>query len=242
MPIKNEIGNTYGYLTVIERAKNNKDGRAQWLCQCKCGNQIVVRSDSLRSGHTTSCGCKRAEILRQSGLNQKKDLVGKTFGYLTVIDDDGTRSNNGEVKWLCECSCGQRVYVTTGNLTRKKDGTISCGCKKSRGEAAIIKSLIALQIPFISQKRFDTCIFPETNRQLVFDFYLPEQRLCIEYDGIQHFEEVKNDFFDFEAIQKRDVYKDQWCKENNITLVRIPYTKLEDITPENMQAIIDRYW
>lgn len=38
MPLKNEIGNTYGYLTVIARAENTKEGRAQWLCQCKCGN------------------------------------------------------------------------------------------------------------------------------------------------------------------------------------------------------------
>lgn len=28
MALKNEIGNTYGYLTVIERAPNNKEGRA----------------------------------------------------------------------------------------------------------------------------------------------------------------------------------------------------------------------
>lgn len=32
MAIKNEIGNIYGYLTVLERAENTKDGRAQWLC------------------------------------------------------------------------------------------------------------------------------------------------------------------------------------------------------------------
>ena len=42
MAIKNEIGNIYGYLTVIERAENSSDGRARWKCKCKCGNESVV--------------------------------------------------------------------------------------------------------------------------------------------------------------------------------------------------------
>lgn len=240
------VGQKYGRLTVLSEAEKIRtpNGRSHvtWLCECECGKQIVVRSDCLRNGHTTSCGCKKLERTIEMGKNQKKDLIGQTFGYLTVIKDSGLRTTRGEIKWTCKCICGQEINVISTNLTRKKEGTISCGCKKSRGEAAIIKSLIALQIPFISQKKFDTCIFPDTGHQLVFDFYLPEQNLCIEYDGVQHFEEVKKDFFDFDTIQKRDKYKNQWCKENNIPLVRIPYTELENISPENMEAIIRRYW
>jgi len=59
--IKNEIGNTYGYLTVIERAPNNKDGRAMWKCRCKCGNEVIVLGKHLRSGNTKSCGCYQKE-------------------------------------------------------------------------------------------------------------------------------------------------------------------------------------
>ena len=54
--VKDETGNTYGYLTVISRAPN-KDGRAMWNCKCKCGNEIVVMGKHLRSGNTKSCGC-----------------------------------------------------------------------------------------------------------------------------------------------------------------------------------------
>lgn len=57
MGLKNELGNTYGYLTVIARAENTKEGRAQWLCRCKCGNEVVVLGKHLRSGNTKSCGC-----------------------------------------------------------------------------------------------------------------------------------------------------------------------------------------
>ena len=46
--LKNEIGNEYGYLTVIARADNDKNGRAKWLCKWRCGNQVEVLGKSLR--------------------------------------------------------------------------------------------------------------------------------------------------------------------------------------------------
>lgn len=247
MPKKIDLtGQKYGLLTVLSEAEKIRtpNGRSHvaWLCQCECGNQIIVRADSLRSGHTTSCGCKNLKRITKMGKGQKRDLTGKVFGYLTVIGDSGLRTTKGEIKWICECICGQKVNVAGGNLTRKKGGTISCGCQKSRGEAKIIESLTKLGISFITQKKFDNCIFPETGRQLIFDFYLPEYNLCIEYDGIQHFEKIKKDFFDFKSIQKRDKYKNLWCKNNNINLIRIPYTELENICPQYMQRMIDKYW
>ena len=78
--LKNEIGNVYGYLTVIERAENDKEGRAQWLCQCKCGNQVIVRGKALRNGNTKSCGCYQRERAAQSNMDRVGSLVGKKFG------------------------------------------------------------------------------------------------------------------------------------------------------------------
>ena len=84
--LKDEIGNTYGYLTVIERAPNNKEGRAMWKCKCKCGNEVVVLGKHLRSGNTKSCGCYQKERAAQSNMNRVGSLVGETFGKLKVID------------------------------------------------------------------------------------------------------------------------------------------------------------
>jgi hypothetical protein len=50
MAVKNEIGNKYGRLTVLERAGTDKYGRAQWLCECECGNLHTVLGANLRSG------------------------------------------------------------------------------------------------------------------------------------------------------------------------------------------------
>lgn len=60
-------------LTVIERAESytNPNGKkcAQWLCQCECGNQTIVRAASLINGKTHSCGCLQRE---RAAANLKK--------------------------------------------------------------------------------------------------------------------------------------------------------------------------
>ena len=245
MPPKIDLTNkVFGRLKVLKQADNiqTPNGRSHvaWLCECECGEQIIVRSDNLRNGHTVSCGCKKREALEAAGKNRASNLIGSIFGKLTVKADSGKRDNRGGIIWECECACGNITYVSTSNLTRPNEATISCGCAKSKGEEKIIASLIQAQIPFITQKRFDTCIFPETNRQLIFDFYLPEHNILIEYDGEQHFHKIKNDRYGYEGIVARDNYKNQWCKDNNITLIRIPYTDYDKINVENMRAIIQK--
>ena len=53
-------GQQFGRLVVIQRAKAiNK--RTKWLCRCECGNEVVVESYNLKTGHTQSCGCLQRE-------------------------------------------------------------------------------------------------------------------------------------------------------------------------------------
>lgn len=245
MPKKIDLTNqVFGRLTVLEQTENiiTPNGRSHvaWKCKCDCGNIVVVRGDCLRKGNTVSCGCKAEEIISTAGHNRLIDLTGQQFGFLTVLKQSGNKDNKGGIKWLCQCECGNTIEVSSSNLRRKKEGTISCGCKKSKGEYKIAQLLMQLQIPFITQKRFDSCIFPKTNRQLVFDFYLPELNILIEYDGEQHFQKVKNDFFNYEELQERDNFKNEWCEKEGIKLVRIPYTDFERLDLENMRRIIEK--
>lgn len=245
MPKKIDLTNqTFGRLTVLEQAENiiTPNGRSHvaWKCKCECGNITIVRGDCLRKGNTVSCGCKVEEVISAAGHGRLIDLTGQQFGFLTVLKQSENKDNKGGAKWLCQCECGNIIEVSSNNLRRKKEGTISCGCKKSKGEYKIAQLLIQLQIPFITQKRFDNCIFPKTNRQLIFDFYLPEHNILIEYDGVQHFNQTKNDFFNFNDLQERDNYKNDWCKEEGITLIRIPYTDFENLNLENMRRIIEK--
>ena len=59
---KNEVGNKYGQLTVVEYVSSNTIGLAIWKCLCMCGKYTIVRGDLLRSGRTKSCGCITTEL------------------------------------------------------------------------------------------------------------------------------------------------------------------------------------
>lgn len=54
-------GQTFGRLLVVS-FDGRRNRRSYFKCTCDCGNQIIARSDSLRSGNTTSCGCLRSRI------------------------------------------------------------------------------------------------------------------------------------------------------------------------------------
>lgn len=57
------IGARYGCLTVEAEAEpyywRGRPSRRKWLCSCTCGQMTIVRDDSLKNGHTRSCGCER---------------------------------------------------------------------------------------------------------------------------------------------------------------------------------------
>ena len=53
------------------------------------------------------------------------DLTGATYGRLTVLRRDTTRTDH-EVYWVCRCSCGKKTS-TRGSLL-KSGKTQSCGC------------------------------------------------------------------------------------------------------------------
>lgn len=54
--VKNLTNLQFGYLKVIRLENIGKRG-ALWKCICDCGNATLVRSNSLISGNTKSCGC-----------------------------------------------------------------------------------------------------------------------------------------------------------------------------------------
>lgn len=237
--MENLIGITYNFLTVINGPirKNNK---IYWECQCKCGNKTIVRSDGLKSGRTKSCGCYKKNILITNNISrQTLDLTNQRFGKLVALDPTVDRTKDGRVIWHCICDCGNDYYASSHDL--KENKVQSCGCLKSKGENLIAALLTQNKIPFEQQKTFDTCRFPDTNYLAKFDFWVNNSYL-IEYDGEQHFY-YKNSLYtwntelNYKKVKIHDNYKTQWCQENHIPLIRISYTKLKDLTINDLLFI-----
>lgn len=220
---KDLSGEKRGRLTILEPTeKRSSTGRIIWKCLCDCGNITFVSSDNLQGDKfTQSCGCLKHDSAPY------RDLLGQRFGKLLVIEKTDIRKDN-HIVWKCLCDCGNVAYVSSQSLV--SNSTKSCGCLKSQGEEKIGLLLKAKQISFEKEKIFDSCLLPSGYHPR-FDFYVNNQYL-LEYDGIQHFEQTG--WESLEIIQNRDAYKNQWCKDNNIPLIRIPYTKLNTLCIEDL--------
>jgi very-short-patch-repair endonuclease len=132
---------------------------------------------------------------------------------------------------------GNTNYV---NIICKKHGLFKqiaqyhlagCGCQKcsrSIGETKIENFLIENNILYESQFKFKDC---RNKLPLPFDFYLKELNICIEYDGIQHFESLEycGGQKEFEKRKINDNIKTNYCKNNNIKLIRIAYIEENNI-------------
>lgn len=60
-PLKLE-GKKFGRLTVIRYDGHSKSNKRTWLCECECGNNVVVIGSHLVNGNTRSCGCLKDEL------------------------------------------------------------------------------------------------------------------------------------------------------------------------------------
>jgi len=105
-------------------------------------------------------------------------------------------------------------------------------CKKSKGETIIELWLKSNNIPYMTQKSFESCI---NIKPLLYDFYIPSHNICIEFDGEQHFIPARYSknkskmISNLHNIQYRDKIKTKYCMDNNIQLIRIPYTDINNI-------------
>lgn len=71
------IGQQFGRLKVLRFVGVDKQKRAQWVCKCECGNEIIVRGNCLRREHTQSCGCFGIEQRRKNHFIKHGHSVGK---------------------------------------------------------------------------------------------------------------------------------------------------------------------
>lgn len=233
-----ETGKQYGRLIVIQNLhKKDKDNRNLFLCQCSCGNLVEVSGHHLRSGNTRSCGClqkeKALETLKTKtklGDSIGKDLTDLVFGKLTVLQEvDPIFKQNGKPmrQWKCKCECGNEVIVQHTYLT--VGDTQSCGCINSQGAIIIDKILKENNINFI-REYLEKNLKTPTN-YLKFDFAILDKnnqvKYFIEFDGEQHYN-IHNYYFS-EQQMNNDMRKNEFCLNNNIPLIRIPYSEKDNL-------------
>ena len=104
-PEEDLTGKVFGELTVIGFSHREKYNN-YWNCKCSCGKECKINEYRLRIGTVKSCG----------HLKNHRDLIGKRYGRLTVLESTDKRKYR-YVVWKCRCDCGEIVYTTTSALT-----------------------------------------------------------------------------------------------------------------------------
>ena len=99
-----------------------------------------------------------------------------------------------------------------------------------------------MNISYKTQYSFDDCRFPDTNRLAYFDYAIFEDgklKMLIEYDGIQHEIGWGQNIESLQKIQAHDKYKEYYCLLNNIPLIRINYTDINNLNSEYFSALFN---
>lgn len=228
---KNVIGTKFGRLTTMEFVGIDNQ-EAMYRFQCDCGQDIVRSFHSVSSGNTSSCGCLSNDLRNVTKYN----LIGEKFGTLTVTAYAGINKHSG-TDYLCLCDCGKYTIVSRNSLI---EGAVkTCGCVKSIGESNIQKILDDAKIQYKSQKSFRDLI-SDAGGYPLYDFAILDDcgntKRLIEFDGNQH--KKPYDYFGgkekFLKVQKNDILKNQYALSHNIPLVRIPYSKRDTMTIEDL--------
>lgn len=223
-PRINLIGQTFTYLTPLYYIKGGK-----WYCKCKCGNELIVDTRNLNSGHTKSCGCLRKE----NGEKNVYDMSDYEDDNIKILERAGSDEQQTAL-WKCFCKHCGNTFITRGSSIRA-GYTQSCGCVHSLNEKNIAQLLLDNNIEFATQYTF--CDLVGTgNGKLRFDFAIFNNHQLshlIEYNGLQHYNEPDGSWAQgHDQLVEHDTLKQQYCKDHNIRLIIIKYDEqysLEDL-------------
>ena len=199
--------------------------KADILCKCKlCGREWTSTPNRLLHGAGCGeCGHKRGGVkmrISNDDYASKMSYANPDVELIGVY----TRSKD-PVMFRCK-KCGNTWETAPANIANSGSGCPRC--KSSKGEREIARFLDTMGVEYVHQKRFKDCVDVSV---LPFDFYIPSINTCVEYDGALHYKPV--DYYGgqeyFEKIQKHDAIKTEYCKANDITLLRIPYWDFDNI-------------
>ena len=201
----------------------------------KCKHEWEIRPNNVLTGYgCPKCGKKKQAKSRTKTTEQYKEEIAD----LAVELVEGAEYTYSRTKTPHRCKkCKHEWEVRPSSILK---GNACPQCKESKGERKTRRFLKQHEIYFITQQSFKGC---RNKNVLPFDFWIPKYRICIEYQGIQHFQTTGDGFFGGKAAlkqrQKHDQIKRDFCKRSGIILVEIPYND-ERIGQRIFSAIAQR--
>lgn len=204
-------------------SKEYKGSNSPLIIKCPQGH---VTDTITYSRFKLGCRCKKCADEKRG--DNKKLSYEEVKGYIESFEYKllSTEYEKSNKKLLIQCNKKHEPYLASWNDFQQ--GCRCPYCNESKGEKRIEEFLNINNISYIPQYRFKDCKFKNT---LPFDFYLLDYNVLIEYDGEQHYK-IKDIFGGLDGFVDRiirDTIKNEYCKKNNIKLIRIPYWDFNNI-------------
>lgn len=181
----------------------------------KCNSVYKVQPDAFIHGSRCPYCYGNAKPTDAKFKKKIHDLVGNEYVFLDAYVNSKTKLKVKHNK------CGHIYKVQPNSFL---NGSRCPYCNSPKGELIISKILNSLNINYEAQKTFDDL---RDNNLLSYDFFIPSQNILIEYQGRQHYDPV--DYFggvsQFKLQQKHDKMKASYARDNNYTLIAVPYTE-----------------
>lgn len=222
----NLLGQKFGKLTVIEFKGSNKYQGSTWLCECDCNKIIVINGSSLRSGSSTSCGCSRRNIF----------TIGEKRNDLTLIKIHDT-DKHGNVRWLCQCKCGEFSVVTSHSLNKLKiNGCKKCAIKGRTGKNSSnfsgYKEITGTFWGNLKQSAETRDFKFHITKEQIWDLFLKQDRKCALTGLILTLNDRAASSSGTASIDRIDSSKDY--TEDNIQWVHKDINKMKNNFPQNL--------
>jgi hypothetical protein len=210
--------NNYNFLGFTN---NNNNRTVRFNVKCNKDNferNVSYYGFIVQNSKCPKCGKTYYKTQEEALLIIQQKCKEKNY---TFIDFVGNTYKNNRCKLIISCDKHQTNWnVSYASFINNNSGCPIC--RQSKGEFIINKYLKAKNIEFITQHTFINC---KNERALPFDFYLPAYNTCIEFDGEQHFRQIKRwqNKDTFKHLQQNDKIKTDYCLNNKINLLRISY-------------------
>ena len=185
----------------------------------ECGESFLMAPSDFLSGQRCPSCFGTPKKTTNEYVDEVERLVG---GKYTVLGE----YKGNKVKILTRHNeCGNEWEITPNQFLRN----VSCPkcAVVSKGELRVREYLEDINANFVEQYRIEDC---RNKIPLPFDFAIfqnNELKVLIEYDGEQHFKPMRFNNADkkFKETIRNDKIKKDYCKDNNIELIEIPYAQ-----------------
>jgi hypothetical protein len=204
---------------------------ASWVCKKNNNHkwEAVIHSRGYSGNNCPYCRGLRVD--ESNSLFHLNPDVANEWNYeknLNLTPFDVTGGSNKKVWWICE-TCNHEWNAVI--FSRACNGNGCPVCNESKGEKKIREFLQKRKIKIVPQYEFNG-LTGIGGKLLKFDFAilnkLKELEFIIEYDGEFHFQKVYEED-DHEIMVEHDKRKNEYCQNNNIPLLRIPYWEFNNI-------------